>query len=142
MGLLNCTEVIWAQWQGWSDHLACTASQRVGLVAETHQAPATYRFDRRGVIDKSVLDTLIQTVLHGGSFTAVAAGIADACKQREQRHRQLYMDFQLSQQQPSQQAMIPVLPVQLQPEMLSAKQWVLHPMQHCTSCPFCLYYTW
>ena len=77
------------------------------------QLPVT--FTRRGAIDRSMLDTLTHTVLHGGSFTAAAAGIADACKRREQRHQQLYMHFQLSQQQPGQQGLIPVLLQQDQP---------------------------
>ena len=71
------------------------------------QLPIT--FTRRGAIDRSMLDTLTHTVLHGGSFTAAAAGIADACKRREQKHQQLYMPFQLSDQQPSQQTLIPFL---------------------------------
>ena len=71
------------------------------------QLPVT--FTRRGAIDRSMLDTLTHTVMHGGSFTAAAEGIADACKRREQRYQQLYMHFQLSQRQGGQQALIPAL---------------------------------
>ena len=71
-----------------------------------HQLPITVT--RHGANDGIVLDTLKYTIMHGGSITAAAADIADACKRREQRHQQLYMHFQLSQQQPGQQALIPV----------------------------------
>ena len=76
------------------------------------QLPIT--FTRRGAIDRSMLDTLTHTVMHGGSFTAAAQGIADACKRREQRHQQLYMQYQLAQQQPGRQALLPALLQQTQ----------------------------
>ena len=76
------------------------------------QLPIT--FTRRGAIDRSMLDTLTHTVMHGGSFTAAAQGIADACKRREQRNQQLYMQYQLAQQQPGRQAPLPALLQQTQ----------------------------
>ena len=66
-------------------------------------------FTRRGAIDRSMLDTMKHTVMHGGSFTAASQGIADACKRREQRHQQLYMQYQLAQQQSGRQALLPAL---------------------------------
>ena len=76
------------------------------------QLPIT--FSRRGAIDRSMLDTLKHTVMHGDSFTAAAQGIADACKSREQRHQHMYMQYQLAQQQPGRQALLPALLQQTQ----------------------------
>ena len=76
------------------------------------QLPIT--FSRHGAIDRSVLDTLTHSILHGGSFTVAAAGIADACKRREQRHQQLYMQYQLAQQKSGRQALLPALLQQTQ----------------------------
>ena len=73
------------------------------------QLPIT--FTRRGAIDKATLDALTHAIMHGGSFTAEAEGIADACKRREQRHQQIYLQQQLylQHQHPGQQRLIPAL---------------------------------
>ena len=76
------------------------------------QLPIT--FTSHGAIDRSMLDMLTHTVMHGGTFTAASQGIADACKRREQRHQQLYMQYQLAQQQSGRQALSPALLQQTQ----------------------------
>ena len=59
---------------------------------------------------------MTHTLMHGGSFTAASQGIADACKRRERRHQQLYIEYQLAQQHPGRQALLPALLQQTQAE--------------------------
>ena len=48
-----------------------------------------------------MLDRLTDSVLRGGSFTAAADGIKEACKRREMRMQQEYLQFQLYNQRQS-----------------------------------------